>query len=293
MSFLSTPSARRATSSGSHCSSFRQYFYPRPPRGGRRLCAALPVHERDFYPRPPRGGRPCSCRRRVPPAGISIHALREEGDRYPCAGVRLHLISIHALREEGDASYECLKLLAETFLSTPSARRATHWSGQPALGPLDFYPRPPRGGRREFVFNYILNMLFLSTPSARRATLCPTPKSSRLSNFYPRPPRGGRPYSPDSIAAIFSISIHALREEGDAIIVSVGLILSNFYPRPPRGGRPTSCPSKSKTSGFLSTPSARRATPNSPAINETEIISIHALREEGDPRASFSRSFWI
>ena len=35
--------------------------------------------------------------------GISIHALREEGDRIDLAGFRaLDRISIHALREEGD-----------------------------------------------------------------------------------------------------------------------------------------------------------------------------------------------
>ena len=36
---------------------------------------------------------------------ISIHALREEGDRGPeCPASRGQLISIHALREEGDLS---------------------------------------------------------------------------------------------------------------------------------------------------------------------------------------------
>ena len=80
--------------------------------------------------------------------GISIHALREEGDLQiirDVLGVKLFLstpsarratllgldvysrmeISIHALREEGD---DRLKVLAEPiikFLSTPSARRAT------------------------------------------------------------------------------------------------------------------------------------------------------------------------
>ena len=33
---------------------------------------------------------------------ISIHALREEGDRLPGSLGRLQNISIHALREEGD-----------------------------------------------------------------------------------------------------------------------------------------------------------------------------------------------
>ena len=35
--FLSTPSARRATTSPSPASLQICYFYPRPPRGGRRL----------------------------------------------------------------------------------------------------------------------------------------------------------------------------------------------------------------------------------------------------------------
>ena len=34
------------------------------------------------------------------------------------------------------------------FLSTPSARRATLYNLDPRPGRMDFYPRPPRGGRR-------------------------------------------------------------------------------------------------------------------------------------------------
>ena len=57
----------------------------------------------------------------------------------------------------------------------------------------------------------------------------------------------------------------------------------NFYPRPPRGGRPRSGSLYLTASReFLSTPSARRAT-LVVAVNAVEvIISIHALREEGD-----------
>ena len=33
------------------------YFYPRPPRGGRRFGVSNLCYARDFYPRPPRGGR--------------------------------------------------------------------------------------------------------------------------------------------------------------------------------------------------------------------------------------------
>ena len=56
---------------------------------------------------------------------ISIHALREEGDRFGlCAALPVH-ISIHALREEGDKFLHGKILFFAEFLSTPSARRAT------------------------------------------------------------------------------------------------------------------------------------------------------------------------
>ena len=56
---------------------------------------------------------------------ISIHALREEGDLMDVDSFKDNEISIHALREEGDG----------------------HCAGQPRRGG-NFYPRPPRGGRR-------------------------------------------------------------------------------------------------------------------------------------------------
>ena len=56
----------------------------------------------NFYPRPPRGGRPGGAGVLPHPKGISIHALREEGDSRDIDGQRIVGISIHALREEGD-----------------------------------------------------------------------------------------------------------------------------------------------------------------------------------------------
>ena len=169
--FLSTPSARRATKrTVSHWYEHR-YFYPRPPRGGRRendtgpwAQTQISIHAlreegdrqrywlscflRDFYPRPPRGGR------------------HEQAFGYQEAWA----ISIHALREEGDS----------TSISV-------------AFAFLHFYPRPPRGGR---------------------------PHSEALTwseyDFYPRPPRGGRPDHDKPAMLLKGISIHALREEGDA-----------------------------------------------------------------------------
>ena len=56
-----------------------------------------------------------------------------------------------------------------------------------------------------------------------------------------------------------------------------------FYPRPPRGGRLPATFTPMSGSIFLSTPSARRAT-RAHEMRSTRdyVISIHALREEGD-----------
>ena len=145
--FLSTPSARRATRIGWRSPPTAQFLSTPSARRATVRCGLLPPTRYDFYPRPPRGGRPCSCRRRVPPAGISIHALREEGDVAGRRGQLLHRISIHALREEGDRRRE---------------RRTTR--------SRDFYPRPPRGGRQYPRGKVCKGKVFLSTPSARRAT---------------------------------------------------------------------------------------------------------------------------
>ena len=114
---------------------------------------------------------------------------------------------------------------------------------------------------------------FLSTPSARRATFCGD-----------RRERGCR------------ISIHALREEGDAaetmltngcviflytpsarratgLPAARGRRVRYFYPRPPRGGRPVPMRILCDRCEFLSTPSARRAT----AKTETKSLFSYKL----------------
>ena len=124
-------------------------------------------------------------------------------------------------------------------------------------------------------------------------------------HFYPRPPRGGRHVWRIHDEHQQHISIHALREEGDAVSGWATRLLLNFYPRPPRGGRPGIVLGKLGFQRFLSTPSARRATPartsmlwswtnfyprpprggrqhGRPRTRRTKMISIHALREEGD-----------
>ena len=56
-----------------------------------------------------------------------------------------------------------------------------------------FYPRPPRGGRRERIIFAPAIDRFLSTPSARRATPKNKKSPDAPNDFYTRPPRGGRP----------------------------------------------------------------------------------------------------
>ena len=79
--FLSTPSARRATSHISCLTRRTGNFYPRPPRGGRPVHCIFNLTIDNFYPRPPRGGRLTETDEEPEEDLISIHALREEGDQ--------------------------------------------------------------------------------------------------------------------------------------------------------------------------------------------------------------------
>ncbi len=63
--------------------------------------------------------------------------------------IAVQRISIHALREEGDPGRAACIGKCRTFLSTPSARRATRPAPVRHPRPSNFYPRPPRGGRQQ------------------------------------------------------------------------------------------------------------------------------------------------
>ena len=191
------------------------HFYPRPPRGGRHCSASDCSCTVQFLSTP--SARRATCHRScfAPARFISIHALREEGDlcdrctakdpvhfypRPPRGGRRTFGIAVY--------------LVSQQFLSTPSARRATRscctsqcfldisihalreegdtGCGRSAGNQTHFYPRPPRGGRRQQRDGYKGNRRFLSTPSARRATATTGRWTASGIYFYPRPPRGGR-----------------------------------------------------------------------------------------------------
>ena len=103
MQFLSTPSARRATTVRRLEAQAAGNFYPRPPRGGRRLV----LHGADVVQL------------------ISIHALREEGD-LPQFLSLLPFSDFYPRPPRGGRLCPVEHTASSTtFLSTPSARRAT------------------------------------------------------------------------------------------------------------------------------------------------------------------------
>ena len=193
--FLSTPSARRATTAGVEKTPRLWYTFLSTPSARRATFRSprVPLGQHNFYPRPPRGGRHKGRNVRVPQPGISIHALREEGDT----------------RARG---------------STTTL--------------INFYPRPPRGGRRRKL-----------------------PSRMPTRYFYPRPPRGGRRRTAVGYRLKGIISIHALREEGDAPTLKVTSPPTVFLSTPSARRATFSLPRSTATAKlFLSTPSARRAT---------------------------------
>ena len=80
------------------------------------------------------------------------------------------------------------------------------------------------------------------------------------------------------------ISIHALREEGDEFTPCVTKSFTYFYPRPPRGGRPSQRRPLPKTASNFYPRPPRGGRPYAGCTSGLYLrISIHALREEGDP----------
>ena len=85
-------------------------------------------------------------------------------------GLTIEQISIHALREEGDKASIFTALIVLLFLSTPSARRATpHQRGCGQHPPISIHALREEG---DLLWGDTVHRptQFLSTPSARRAT---------------------------------------------------------------------------------------------------------------------------
>ena len=191
--FLSTPSARRATPTGlfsvlscvisihalreegdavlaCSCTSCGVFLSTPSARratfaGQFRLAGCA-----NFYPRPPRGGRQ--------PSSYASSFVRYFYPRPPRGGRPFLMAASTAFW---------------TFLSTPSARRATakldRDDGEP---PISIHALREEGDSSSSMMG------------------------SKSKYFYPRPPRGGRPVLPQNTRGSVEISIHALREEGDS-----------------------------------------------------------------------------
>ena len=102
-------------------------------------------------------------------------------------------ISIHALREEGDIA-DFWHPVFPCEISIHALREEGDKRVKNVRSHIrNFYPRPPRGGRPISIFGSAMDDIFLSTHSARRATA-----------------------AAKAAAPVEDISIHALREEGDA-----------------------------------------------------------------------------
>ena len=168
--FLSTPSARRATARATSTQHPQVHFYPRPPRGGRRLDAVVDLRPCEFLSTP-------SARRATRAVIETAQALKNFYPRPPRGGRRRPSVS--------------------------------------SLQTCDFYPRPPRGGRRHGFCIKRGKNLFLSTPSARRATLIGKPYIVQHILFLSTPSARRATGITMGGSGAASISIHALREEGD------------------------------------------------------------------------------
>ena len=219
----------------------------------------------DFYPRPPRGGR------LVLPDGWEVapyfYPRPPRGGRQgkKWSDKEVIKISIHALREEGDQRNLC--------------------TGQHSRY---FYPRPPRGGRRAEE-SVVFGVKAISIHALREEGDVQTQTATRLGDAFLSTPSARRAtVLRDTFDYDISISIHALREEGDVPPRASFSSSFYFYPRPPRGGRLNPPTQEEKAHQFLSTPSARRATTRTTYADRAQMISIHALREEGDNIGSLS-----
>ena len=236
--FLSTPSARRATAGHLH-GPVPDWISIHALREEGDFSSHMDANRAlNFYPRPPRGGRRDRHSKFKSITRFLSTPSARRATSAEAAANRAWQISIHALREEGDNSFQCSQSSRLDFYPRPPRGGRPYVAGYVTKKTYDFYPRPPRGGRLRH--------------------------SSKLQQdkgyFYPRPPRGGRPSLAFSLLCNREISIHALREEGDGCSIDLGHIVDVF----------------------LSTPSARRATGESCHRGCRRDISIHALCEEGD-----------
>ena len=255
--FLSTPSARRATRIQRHSPAAHSISIHALREEGDEFVIQL---KRDIR--------------------ISIHALREEGDPLAVYSAAKYDISIHALREEGDHRPDAARQHRARFLSTPSARRATHTPAvHPGLQVISIHALREEGDSCPDVAvdEVVISIHALREEGDNFASSGMEP----VTYFYPRPPRGGRPspLAPRSTLTRFLSTPSARRATNLSEYVDESW---QFLSTPSARRATDGAGFDASGQPFLSTPSARRATGPAGAPPRTSPISIHALREEGD-----------
>ncbi len=101
-------------------------------------------------------------------------------------------------------------------------------------------------------------------------------------NFYPRPPRGGRPAA-KRYTSCTGANFYPRPPRGGRRVRMVRLAAAaNFYPRPPRGGRRVRMVRLAAAANFYPRPPRGGRRCFIGFDRPRSVISIHALREEGD-----------
>ena len=177
---------------------------------------------------------------------------------------------------------------------------------------MDFYPRPPCGGRQRLGSVSYAFSLFLSTSPLRGTTdeiiesvrdglrisihvplagddMRRRRRAIRRQDFYPRPPCGGRPCQSVAATNERSISIHVPLAGDDPLRRWRRCPAPHFYPRPPCGGRLHPVVNIHRPGEFLSTSPLRGTTPSVRRSPAWRTISIH-VPLAGDDTPSVRRS---
>ncbi len=212
--FLSTLPARGATSRPEKAVRLGAFLSTLPARGATwTLCQSAPTVSVFLSTLPARGATALFKNKNVLHC-ISIHAPREGSDQMHLSKRANGKISIHAPREGSD-------ILQAAFV----------------LVVLHFYPRSPRGERRQLCkyrfrpSNISIHApregsdgeLYIQHPGPKISIHAPREGSDGQAvashrdggYFYPRSPRGERRYGNEQINVVLGISIHAPREGSD------------------------------------------------------------------------------
>ena len=192
---------------------------------------------------------------------ISIHALRGEGD-VASVSMLISLCNFNPRPPWGGRHSRTLPFKNSIVISIHALRGEGDLK-QRTAGHIDshFNPRPPWGGRPPIEIKTWQDLQFQSTPSVGRATAIEAPRSKSTRHFNPRPPWGGRPLK------IMSIQFGSVLFQSTPSVGRATMSMRQFVIQAIK---------------FQSTPSVGRATKNNWDTDYMLVISIHALRGEGD-----------